>query len=192
MTRYRDEARARMVSAPPDVGFHGNRRRRWRHRVHHLGDCLDELQARGGDDSGLDALLLLAFRALLPLADPGWWHAHPMARLNAAARRRLRRFDKRRRQGARRRWADSTLGQLGLQACGAAAIYARHGDVAALDRCAGFLDRLDQALAGAGTSRWPERSAGPCVAVRRTHHGGSQPPPRRGCRKRPRGRRNDV
>ncbi len=191
-TRYRDEARARLASEPPDDGYHSNRRRRWRDRVSRVARCLDEL---GPEDPTLERILRLAFRALMPLADPGWWRAHPKARLNAAARRQVRWIDKRRRQYARRGRAGTALGRLGLRACGAAAIYARHADIAALDLCVRFLDLLDEALAGAGGSRRrPEGTAGPCRGgsppLRRTKNGGCEPPRRRGSQ--PRERRNDV
>ncbi len=158
-TKYRDEARARLASAPPDVAFHDNRRRRWRDRVGRLARLLDELHARYPDEATLGPMLDFAFRAFLPLADAGWWRAHPKAQLNAAARRQLRRFAKRRRQGARSGWARTAVGRLGLRATSAAAIYARHGDVTALDRCARLLDLLDQGLTGAGGGRRrPERA----------------------------------
>lgn len=149
-TRFRDEVQERLAAATPDAGYHGAERRRWRGRVARLACCLDELHTQGAGDSALGALLLLAFRAVLPLADPDWWRAHPRVRLNAEARRQLRRIDKRRRREARHGRAETALGRLELQASSAAAIYARHGDVAALGLCARLFDALDQALAGAG------------------------------------------
>ncbi len=149
-TRFRDEVQERLAAATPDAGYHGAERRRWRGRVARLVCCLDELHTQGAGDSALGALLLLAFRAVLPLADPDWWRAHPRVRLNAEIRRQLKRIDKRRRRQARRRSAGTDLGRLGLLVTRAAAIYARHGDVAALGLCARLFDSLDQALAGTG------------------------------------------
>ncbi len=149
MTRYRDEARVRLAAEPPDAGFHSNGRRRWRDRVARVACCLDRL---GADEPTLEPILRLAFRALLPLADPGWWRAHPRARLNAETRRRLREIDKCRRRAERRGRAATGLGRLRLRAFGAAAIYARHGDVPALDLALRLIDHLDEALAGAGAA----------------------------------------
>ena len=139
-TRYRDEATARLGAGSPDAGFHGAGRRRWRTRVARLARSLDQL---GPGDPTLGPILRLAFRALLPLSDPGWWRAHPKARLNAEARRLLRGIDKRRRRAARCGWARTELDRLLLDACGAAAIYARHGDGPALDRALRLIDVLD-------------------------------------------------
>ncbi len=170
--RYRDEARARLASAPPDASYRGAGRQRWRDRVSRLARLLDELQAGGGDETGLGPLLVLGFRALLPLADSGWWRARPKARLNAEVRRQLRKLDKRRRRIARGGGGDTALGRFGLRACGAAAIYARHGDAAALAACLRLLDHLDAALCGTGARRWPQRAPDRAVAVRQTHNGG--------------------
>jgi hypothetical protein len=76
-----------------------------------------------------------AFRVFLPLADPGWWRAHPPVRLNAAARRELRRLDKKHKRGARRAWAGTLRAEMASRLAAASAVFLRRGDAGALAGC---------------------------------------------------------
>lgn len=141
-TKFRDQALARVTSAPPDAGYHRAERRAWRGTVAGLARRLDELHARGLGRRAQGRLQLAAFRAFLRLADPGWWRVYHPAKLNARKRRLLRRVRKLRRRGRRRGWTSAGRGALELRLCDAIELYVRRGDGEGFARCQRLLEAI--------------------------------------------------
>ncbi len=152
-TGFRDQALARVTSAPPDADFHRAERRRWRGTVAGLARRLDELQVQGREGQAKARMQLQAFRAFLRLADPRWWRGYPAARLNARQRRLLRRLRKLRQRGRRRGWTTTGRGALELRLCDAIEVYTRRGDGDGVARCRRLLEAIADHAAEAAAAR---------------------------------------
>lgn len=183
--RFRDEVLARVRSAPPDPGYHLPDRRAWRLWMALFARALDERRARRSGRGRPSRLAVEAFRAFLPLVDPGWWRAHPTVRLNARARTFLRHVRKLRKRSGRSRWL---RGELEPRLCEAIEAFARGGDRAGVATCWRLIEAMSDSapppavaeLAGeiSGRERRPARR-GPAFQTRRC-----KPPRRRGRRRR--------
>ncbi len=156
--RFRDQARARATTEPPDGEYYLDERIGWRVWVAGIAATLDRLHARGRGGERISWVLLDAFRAFLPLVDPGWWRAHPPSRPNAARRRRLREVHKTRRRVLRHGWRDTPTGEMVLWVCDATEAYLWGGDSVGVDRC----ERLINAMKGCPESESADlRTAAP-------------------------------
>ncbi len=161
-TEYRDQALARVTSGLPDAGYYDAGRVAWRAWVAGLARRLDGFPVRGLDARVGGRVLLAAFRAFLPLADPEWWRARSPARLNAGQRRTLRGIRKLRKR-ARRGWARGGLGALELKLCDALEVFTRHGDGDRFGRCLEVIDALAELRATEHRQRRPVSRRGAAV-----------------------------
>ncbi len=127
-TRFRDQARARATTEPPDAGYHLDERVGWRLWVAGIAGALDRLHSQGRGAKQVSWILLDAFHAFLPLVDPGWWRAFPPSRPSAAQRRELRQVHKTRKRIRRHGLEGSVIGDLALWVCDAAEVYLWAGD----------------------------------------------------------------
>ncbi len=135
--RFRD----RLARVTPGCGHPESDR--WCDFVTRLATDLDRLHDLGAEARPEARVFRAAWRAFLPLADPGWWRAHPPARLNHQGRRLLRRLGKKRRRAARRPQQG-----LMLRLADAIAIYARAGDGDGIERCRRLAAAFAEAEAG--------------------------------------------
>ncbi len=147
-TRFRDQARARATTEPPDAGYDLDERVGWRLWVAGIAADLDRLHSAGRGGERTAWVLLDAFHAFLPLADPGWWRAYPPSRPNAARRRELRRIHKARKRILRHGRERSPAGDLALWVVDAAEAYLWAGDAVGVGRC----QRLINAFQGSPES----------------------------------------
>ncbi len=143
--RFRDQARARATTEPPDAEYYLDERIGWRVWVAGIAATLDRLHARGRGGEQISWVFLDAFHAFLPLVDPQWWRAHPPSPPNAAQRRQLRRVHKTRGQVSRRGWESTPTGEMVLWICDAAEAYLWAGDGVGMERCGRLINAMNGA-----------------------------------------------